>query len=435
MNILSDVLQYILGLIVIAFANLYISSKILRQAISWKKYNIYVAILIYAFILLLTYTQIDHFFKVVFNYLGLIACNIIVSKNNFSKITIASLITFGILAFSEILYTSFVVNVIGANLEEIKYKYFASFFSNLCISVIGMTIIRINRVNVFFNEKVCNISKKNIKPIMTLSVVTVLFLSLILYSIYFKMDFKKSIIMGIMLIIIFWFILLKLFTEINENIRVQDKYKNLENYLSHYQKMLFSQKMINHKNDNNLLVIRGLVHDSDAIHFIDSLMVEKRQEDQDILNQALMIPTVELQGLVYYKLLNMKAKKINFDVQVSSNIESFNLNLLDGNTHKNICTVIGVFLDNAIEAVENINRKMIGINLYTIDHYFVIEVSNSYNGILEVEKFDEAGYTTKDDDHGFGLSLVKEIIENDVNLENERNINGCIIKHLLKIRR
>lgn len=47
---------------------------------------------------------------------------------------------------------------------------------------------------------------------------------------------------------------------------------------------------------------------------------------------------------------------------------------------------------------------------------------------------DNPGYTTKENGHGYGLSLVREIIESNDRLSSEREIKDNIFKQILKIK-
>ena len=62
-----------------------------------------------------------------------------------------------------------------------------------------------------------------------------------------------------------------------------------------------------------------------------------------------------------------------------------------------------------------------------------IEISNSYNNIIDINKLDKRGYTSKGKQHGYGLSLVKEIINNNSLLSNEKRISKDIFTQVLKI--
>ena len=167
--------------------------------------------------------------------------------------------------------------------------------------------------------------------------------------------------------------------------------------------------------------------------YLDNLINDNRKEDNDLLLKTNSIPTGGLQGLIYQKLLDMKEKKIEYHLEISKNISKKRIENLDVKTNKDLCTIVGVFLDNAIQAVENINEKNIGIYLYQEDYVFVISISNNYKGRIDLQRMNEKGYTTKEEGHGYGLSLVKDILDKNKNFKNERAICGNVFIQKIKL--
>ncbi len=96
---------------------------------------------------------------------------------------------------------------------------------------------------------------------------------------------------------------------------------------------------------------------------------------------------------------------------------------------------MGVFLDNAIEAVKGLRKKEISIEMYTIDNQLCIDITNNFKGTLELDKIANMKYTTKGDGHGYGLTLVNNILnEEQDTLENEKGINRDTFTQTLKIK-
>lgn len=85
--------------------------------------------------------------------------------------------------------------------------------------------------------------------------------------------------------------------------------------------------------------------------------------------------------------------------------------------------ILGILLDNAIEAASICNSKNIQIDFHDIkpQHYQVLKIKNTYlSNSIDVHKIFEKGYTTKTNDkhcHGLGLWQVDKIINKHTNIE------------------
>ena len=85
-------------------------------------------------------------------------------------------------------------------------------------------------------------------------------------------------------------------------------------------------------------------------------------------------------------------------------------------------SIIGVYLDNAIQAAKESNKKEVSLESYKENEKIAIVIANTYNGKIDFEKLDNYGYTTKGKNHGVGLHLVKKIIENEVIYSQSRSL-------------
>ncbi len=206
--------------------------------------------------------------------------------------------------------------------------------------------------------------------------------------------------------------------------------------LLEYEQMLSSAYMKNHENDNNLISIRGMIDENncEAIDFINSLLHVEPDKDNNLILKTRNIPIGGLQGLIHQKLVFMISKGIQYNLTISREIDRNSMKNLSVNTIKNICTITGVLLDNAIDEVQKYKMKLVGIYLYKDNSSIVLSISNNYEGFLDIENFDKSSYTTKTSGHGYGLTLVKKILEEDPILSNERVFNKNIFSQIIRIR-
>ena len=213
--------------------------------------------------------------------------------------------------------------------------------------------------------------------------------------------------------------------------------KILLSNLNEYEKMLDYQRVNNHENKNQLLVIKSMVEKEDkkAIEYINEIIKEKREDNELMYTKAKRIPSGGLQGLVYQKMLVMQENYINVILDVSSNVRKIDFSNLSSKMNYDICRIMGIILDNAIEETIKFHRKEreIVISMY-IDELFLIEVSNRIKDNIDLEKIYDKGYTNKEKGHGYGLSLLKKIVDKNTNVINELKITNDIFTQIIKIK-
>ena len=121
-----------------------------------------------------------------------------------------------------------------------------------------------------------------------------------------------------------------------------------------------------------------------------------------------------------YNIINNKyleAKKENINISVEIYVD---LNSLKIKTYE-LCRVLGILIDNAIEATRECDNKQISIK-FIKDNYnnrsLVIIENPCKNTLLDLSKLKEKGFTTKKDKlfHGLGLWRVNQIVKKNENL-------------------
>ena len=87
-----------------------------------------------------------------------------------------------------------------------------------------------------------------------------------------------------------------------------------------------------------------------------------------------------------------------------------------------LCRILGILLDNAIEAAKMCEEKIINIQVrrdFKIDRKLII-IENTYkNKSLNIDKIFEKGYSTKKNNeelHGLGLWNIRRILHKNSNL-------------------
>lgn len=211
--------------------------------------------------------------------------------------------------------------------------------------------------------------------------------------------------------------------------------KNLIRDLEKNEQIINQQFKLNHDNKNDLITIKGMVENKDKNlkEFLDVLIKEKLEGNSSVLNRTAQIPSGGLRGIIYLKTLDAEKKHIEVSITTSENIYKFDATK-NPKTNRDLCKIIGILLDNAIEATENAEKRFISINMTLKDEQMVISITNSYFGTIDLSKVDEVNYSTKGTKRGYGLSNVKDIIDHNKDLTNERRIDGSTFTQIIKIK-
>ena len=74
--------------------------------------------------------------------------------------------------------------------------------------------------------------------------------------------------------------------------------------------------------------------------------------------------------------------------------------------------MLGIFLDNAIEAASGSGERRVNILISEKDNKIIIEISNTFSDkALSTDKIFDKGVSSKGQNRGLGLYKVKEIVK------------------------
>ncbi len=173
--------------------------------------------------------------------------------------------------------------------------------------------------------------------------------------------------------------------------------------------------------------------DEGLLDYVKAIIKENKKENKSIFSKVKKIPSGGLQGIIYRKILTMKESKIKYKVDISKEINQDSLNSLTNVENYNLCRIIGVFLDNAIDESIKSKEKEIFISMYK-ENDIIIEISNYCKDLPDMNKIGKKKYTTKSSTHGYGLMLVSKIISESKCCQNEHRISENIFTQIIKIK-
>jgi two-component system sensor histidine kinase AgrC len=243
------------------------------------------------------------------------------------------------------------------------------------------------------------------------------------------MELPKVIVLSIntVLILLYLIIIVALLYTTQKYKKIYSKYEISLNSLREYEKMMDKYRVANHENKNQLLTIRNMIKTSDqkSLKYVDKIIDNQNKDDQAIFCKTAKIPEGGLRATIYSEICKMNDLKINYSLDISNELKTADFINISDDTMINICKIMGVFLDNAIEEVQKLPKKRqnIIIEIFIQDNELIIDISNNYDNVIEIDKMSSKKYTTKGEGHGYGLSLVEDIVKNDNNIINEKFIS------------
>ncbi|NMB97157.1 MAG: GHKL domain-containing protein [Clostridiaceae bacterium] len=205
-------------------------------------------------------------------------------------------------------------------------------------------------------------------------------------------------------------------TFLNSIISIRDTYylfqteqqkRFLEDTLTRVEDLNFILREQRHDFLNHLQVVHGLIEIDE--YFEARNYIEKIYADIQKISSFLKTSNPAVNALLQAKNLYAQKRGISVSLHVSSRLEKLPMPSWE------LCRVLGNIIDNAIDALESVNRdKILCIEISEDIKSFNFKISDNGIGIPDSiqKQIFERGFTTKGDSgQGLGLSISKEVIE------------------------
>ncbi len=203
---------------------------------------------------------------------------------------------------------------------------------------------------------------------------------------------------------LFYFI--NIIIDTTNTLDVTKEYNNkLELYNKTMQELIDNQRRTTHEFNNKMTVLNGYIIDKrydEAEFFIAKSLKETKNIDNTLFKN---IKNSGLKSLLLFKYAEIKDKDIGFELMVNKRIDNL---IIDSD---DLCKIIGIFLDNAIEATVNSDKPFISVGIVKIEESISITIMNSIKDeAIDKDKIYQVGYSKKGYNRGFGLSIANDLI-------------------------
>ena len=317
------------------------------------------------------------------------------------------------------IFVSIILVIFGINSKEIVTNSFYNLIANILISLVTVALISLKFVLIIL-KKILYLFNKN-KFFNKYAYLLFIVIYLIFTKNGLEFILKSNYYINILVLVFVMLILVVIINNESKYEILEDQNKQMLNYVTKYEKIITEQGKANHEFKNQLMVIKNYAKlDKNKLNeYIDSIVEDsKKTQSSYLISQLNNFPDGGIKGLLYYKLSIIEDNKIKYEIQIDNNVKT-KLKKITIEMNKNITKILGVLLDNAIDASKVSKRKKIIITVSYVKNNVIFTISNTYSGKIDITSV-EKGKTSKGKGHGYGLRLVNDIIKENNYFKIER---------------
>lgn len=328
-------------------------------------------------------------------------------KDSLSTTIIWSVIFLLLLSLSDLL-TIFIFSIMGITADTIVQSntlYFASALTSKAIAFIIIGVMEhIKRRRIMFPK----FARTEITSIILINLLLLISTIQMFQSPDLTVD--KNLILNLLLLLSFIIsvitlvIIFKLSRKAEEDMekKLLIHHLEMENKLNNdMANVVETLRSLRHDMNNHIVVLKNLIDTKQYVvlqEYADDLCKEISPA-----NDFVFIKNKALSALLYNKSINAKMKDIDFDTIIS--LDFINI------PEKDLCSLIGNLLDNAIEACEKVlDNKYIELTIYAKDDYYYIKCNNTFVEPPLISNNTLVSRKKSNGLHGIGFKNMKAIV-------------------------
>lgn len=336
-------------------------------------------------------------------YIFLEICVYLIYEKKQFNFFISYILTFWIFQISDICLgllltkNTLLLNILNNGIYAIGTQLIVVFIA----IILANCVSKINNIN-----KKSNLKENNL--LWTYTNIMIIVYMVLIYYYNISSNTENIIIFSIFVLCFFLFISYIIFSVLNKlYIEKNEKYY-IERYNQIIEESLNNMRAFKHDHKNIVLAIGGFL-DTNDIEGLKKYFYENIDNNQYIDDKTFYglnnIKNSPVKGLIYSKILSAISKGINLYIHIEDSIDNFIIKDVD------ICRILGIVIDNAIDASTESNQKILTIVILSDESEISIIISNSFKDKPITYKIFEKGYSTKGKNRGLGLSIVRELNE------------------------
>ena len=224
-----------------------------------------------------------------------------------------------------------------------------------------------------------------------------------------------------------------------DNNRLTREYDKLLEFMTTFENEIEKQRILRHEIKNEFRTIKAKICDKqeskEIIEYIDEIVNDKYEVNKEKYAKFGYLPANGIKGLCYFKMQEAEDKGLNISINISKKVKESTVYNLNVKEQRDFGRILGVFLDNSIEASVESEGKKLGIEAYVnTDKEFKLIISNTYNNEIDKTKIGLESFSTKGKNRGHGLLLVKQLVGKNNIFETKTEIQDNLYIQVIEIK-
>ena len=354
------------------------------------------------------------------------------------------------ISYSEAIFLSFlyviliivpdIILILFITISESAQIFYSQYAGTVLTTlIVNILFIIITYIFKKWLRKLFKIKLNNNKKIVLYTILTLGCVLIIFYKAFENVKINLELIMSLVVMVVFVIILFSLIKQKMENDKVVERYDKLLEFIKKYEEIIEEERELRHESKNQLITVKSKVLNKEdgkeIIKYVDSLLKDHKGYKEDKYGKFQYLPANGIKGLFYYKAMEAEERGIQLSINVGKRVANSILSKLQTEDFKQLGRILGVYLDNAIEASAISEDKKLGIEVYIHKEEVIIIISNTYNGEIDEESVGKIRYSTKGNNRGYGLMLVNKILNKNNRFIAERIINDKLYIQKLRIKK
>ena len=412
---------------------MYLFLNVIKLNSTRKQKIIY--ILLSCLISRLTFTIIPNPFNTFINYFVMLSLANILFKNSFLKTTLSVVLSLIICNLVSILILNPYIKIFNISTEDLnsipiyRYTYIAIIF----LIIITITFIfKKHKFKLQFSENIDKKSRNIILLNLFIGIITLIFQSITLFYYVDKLPVIITFFSFVSLFLYFGISIYSL-TRIFKLILTTQKLESAEEYNNTLRILHDNVRGFKHDFDNIVTTIGGYIKTED-MEGLRNYYLQLEDDCQRVNNLYILNPEVVnndgIYNLLTKKYYEAESKDIKVNITFLLDLNTLNMKIYE------FARILGILLDNAIEASSECEEKIINIVFRNDPNNFrqLVLIENTFNDKnLDTDKIFEKGISGKENHTGLGLWEVRKLIKKNNNINLYTYKSDKYFSHQLEI--